>query len=52
MATGESAFYANYGRHPNLFTVSKNSPQAVAALKDTKQLKQLHNKILKNIEYN
>ena len=49
---GVSAFYINYGRHPNLFNTSKKSLQIIKILKNVKQLKQIYNKILKNIKYN
>ena len=48
-ATGISAFFANYGRHPNLFNAPRRSPQAVAALEDVKQMKQIHDEIAKDI---
>ena len=50
--TGILAFFANYGRHPNLFNALRKSLQVVVALEDIKQLKQIHNKIVKDIEYN
>ena len=34
MVTGESAFYANFDRHSNLFNVPRNSPQSEVALKE------------------
>ena len=51
-ATEFSTFYANYDRYPNLFNTLRKLLQAVAALEDVKQLKQIHEKISKNIEYN
>ena len=52
IVTGISAFYANYNRHPNLFNISKKSPQIIIILKDVTQLKKVYKKILKNIKYN
>ena len=49
---GFSVFYVNYDRYPNLFNILRKSLQAVAALKDVKQLKQIYEEILRNIEYN
>ena len=47
-----SAFYINYGRHPNLFNTLKKLLQAVTILEDVKYLKQIYKEILKNIKYN
>ena len=47
----ESAFYANYGRHPNLFNTPRKFPQADAALKKISNLKRVHKEFLKNIKY-
>ena len=47
-----SVFFANHNRYPNLFNVSRKSPQAVMTLKDVKQLKQIYNEIVKDIKYN
>ena len=52
IVTGISAFFINYDRHPNLFNVLRKSPQAVTALEDIKQIKQIYDKIVKDIEYN
>ena len=52
IAIGFSAFYVNYGRYPNLFNILRKSSQAVTVLENVKQLKQIHEKISKNIEYN
>ena len=46
------AFFTNYGKHPNLFNTPRKLLQAVTALEDVKQLKQIHNKIIKDIKYN
>ena len=48
----KSIFYVNHRRHPNLFIILKKSSQTVIALEDTNQLKELHEKIFKNIKYN
>ena len=50
-ATEELVFFANYGRHPNMFNTLRKSPQAEAALEKVSQLKQVHEEISKNIEY-
>ena len=50
-ATGESAFYTNYSRHPNLFNILKKSPQAETALKEINSLKRVHKELSKSIEY-
>ena len=47
-----SAFFINYNRYSNLFNILKELLQAVTVLKDVKQLKQIHNEIVKNIKYN
>ena len=31
---GESAFYANFGRHPNIFNIPKGSPGAETAIQE------------------
>ena len=49
---GILVFFANYGRYLNLFNAPRKSLQAVVALENVKQLKQIHNKIIKDIEYN
>ena len=48
----KSAFYTNYERHLNLFIVLRNLSQVIVVLKDISQLKKLHEKILKTINYN
>ena len=50
-AIGESAFYINYNRHPNLFNTLKKSPQTDAALKKISSLKRVYKELSKNIEY-
>ena len=47
----KSAFYINYNRHPNLFNISRKSPQAETALKKINNLKRIYKEFLKNIEY-
>ena len=49
---GVSVFYINYDRHPNLFNILRELSQAVTALKDVKDLKQIYKKMLRDIEYN
>ena len=51
MVIKESAFYANYNRHPNLFNTPKKSPQADAALKEISSLKRVYKEFSKNIKY-
>ena len=48
---GESAFYTNYNRHPNLFNTLRKSPQADAALKEISSLKRVHKEFSKDIKY-
>ena len=48
---GESAFYTNYNRHPNLFNTPKKSPQIKTILKKISSLKRVYKKLLKNIKY-
>ena len=49
--TGETPFFANYGRHPNLFNAPRKSPQAEAALREVSGLKRMHEELSKSIEY-
>ena len=48
---GESVFYMNYNRYPNLFNMLKKSPQIDAALKEINSLKRIYKELLKSIEY-
>ena len=51
IVTEESAFYTNFGRHPNLFNILRKSPQAETILQEINQLKRTYKEISKNIEY-
>ena len=48
---GESAFYTNYSRYPNLFNIPKKSPQIDAILKKISNLKRVYKEFSKNIKY-
>jgi transposase InsO family protein len=49
-ATGVTPFFANYGRHPNLFTRSlDNNIQTDSAISSVEKLKEVHQKSLENI---
>ena len=50
-AIEQSVFYANFGRHPNLFNILRNSPQSEIVLKEASQLKNIYKEISKNIKY-
>ena len=39
LITEETSFYVNYERHPNLFLIPKESPQAITILKNIRELK-------------
>ena len=47
----ESVFFANFGRHSNLFNMLKDFLQAETVLQNVDQLKVLYREILLNIEY-
>ena len=49
--TEESAFYTNFGRHPNLFKLLRNSLQSEVVLQKANQLRNIYKEILRNIEY-
>ena len=49
--TEESVFYANFGRHPNLFNIPRNLSQTDTVLQEANQLRSIHKEILKTIEY-
>ena len=49
--TEELVFYTNFGRHPNLFNISRKSSQTETVLREISQLKNLYKEISKNIEY-
>lgn len=49
-ATGATPFFANHGRHPNLFTRSLDSNiQTDSAISSVEKLKEVHQKSLENI---
>jgi transposase InsO family protein len=49
-ATGVTPFFANHGRHPNLFTRSlDNNIQTDSAISSVEKLKEVHQKSLENI---
>ena len=41
--TKKTPFFANHGRHPNLFCEPRNGPRAEQALQATQDMKELHN---------
>ena len=47
----ESAFYANFNRHFNLFNIPRKLLQATVALLEADQLKNIYKEILRNIKY-
>jgi transposase InsO family protein len=41
-ATGQTPYFANHGRHPNLFERTLPSPKAEAAIKSAEEIKKIH----------
>ena len=48
-ATGQTPYFANYGKHPNLFTRTLPSPKAEAAIKTAEEMRQVHDEMGKRI---
>jgi transposase InsO family protein len=42
-ATGKTPYFANHGKHPNLFQQTLPSPKAEAAIKSAEEMKKIHN---------
>jgi len=49
-ATGMTPFFANHGRHPNLFTKTYPSPKAEAAITTAEEWKQTHETLKQSLE--
>jgi hypothetical protein len=41
-ATGQTLYFANYGRNPNFFQRTLPSPKAEAAIKSVEEIKTIH----------
>ena len=50
-ATGETPFFANYGKQPNLFLTPRETPKAEKALEDASDLKRMHEEMSRNITF-
>jgi hypothetical protein len=44
-ATGKTLYFANYGKHPNLFQRTLPSPRAEAAMKSAEEIKKIYKEI-------
>ena len=44
-ATGQTPYFANHGKHPNLFTRTLPSPKAEAAIKTAEEMRQVHDEM-------
>jgi hypothetical protein len=44
-ATGQTPYFANYRRNPNLFQRTLPSPRAKAAIKSAEEIKKIHEEI-------
>jgi hypothetical protein len=40
--TGQTPYFANHGKHPNLFKRTLPSPRAKAAIKSAEEIKKIH----------
>jgi hypothetical protein len=49
-ATGKTPFFANHGKHPNLFERTYPSPKAEAAMVTAEQLQSTHQSLRENLE--
>jgi hypothetical protein len=47
--TGRTPFFANYGKHPNLFMEPRNHPKAQKAIDTVENLRKIHDEIRQNI---
>jgi transposase InsO family protein len=48
-ATGQTPYFANHGKHPNLFERTLPSPKAEAAMKSAEEMKTIHEEMSKKI---
>jgi transposase InsO family protein len=48
-ATGQTPYFANHGKHPNLFERTLPSPRAEAAMKSAEEMKTIHEEMSKKI---
>jgi hypothetical protein len=48
-ATGQIPYFANYGKHPNLFERTLPSPKAEAAMKSAEEMKKIHEEMSKKL---
>ena len=49
-ATGKTPYFANHGRHPNLFTRTLPSPKAEAAVQTAEEMKKIHKEMEERIQ--
>jgi transposase InsO family protein len=50
-ATGQTPYFANHGKHPNLFDRTLPGPNAEAAIKTAEEMKEIHNEMSKKLEH-
>jgi transposase InsO family protein len=48
-ATGKTPYFANHGKHPNLFQRTLPSPKAEAAIKSAEEMKKIHEEMSKKL---
>jgi transposase InsO family protein len=50
-ATGKTPYFANHGKHPNLFQRTLPSPKAEAAIKSAKEMKKIHEEMSRKLNH-
>jgi transposase InsO family protein len=50
-ATGQTPYFANHGKHPNLFERTLPSPRAEAAIKSAEEMKKIHEEMSKKLSH-
>jgi hypothetical protein len=50
-ATGKTLYFANYGKHLNLFKRTLPSPRAKAAIKNAEEIKRIHREISAKLKH-
>jgi hypothetical protein len=50
-ATGQTPYFANHGKHPNLFERTLPSPKAEAAMKSAEEMKKIHDQMSKKLKH-
>jgi hypothetical protein len=48
-ATGQTPYFANYRKHPNLFKRTLPSPRAEAAIKSAEEMKKIYEEMSKKL---